>query len=91
MDAVIQRSDKGDFGQIFKLSPMTDEKVVNKKSCFQINGTKEGKVKPQASLPDTGNFQVCKSEGKFGNFSRVLKYDVTKSLFLKFSNCDHIT
>ena len=58
MDIVVQRGDLGEGGQTFKISPMTNEKVLNQKSCFQINGTKEAKITAQATLPDTSQFKV---------------------------------
>jgi len=58
MDIVVQRGDLGVGGQTFKISPMTNEKVQNMKSCFLINGTKQAKITPQASLPDATKFQL---------------------------------
>ena len=58
MDIVVQRGDLGVGGQTFKISPMTNEEVLNQKSCFLINGTKEAKITAQATLPDAAQFQV---------------------------------
>lgn len=46
-------------GVAYKITPETTEVEQNVMKCFQVNGTKEDAVKPQASLPDVQNFQVC--------------------------------
>lgn len=48
----------GDQGVGYKISPVTTETEVNAMKCFQINGTKEDPVVPQAALPDLQGFEV---------------------------------
>ena len=58
MVVTIQRGDQGLFGISYKIAPMTDYKVTNKNTCFQVNGTKENTVDAQSVLPDLTNFTV---------------------------------
>lgn len=46
------------FGQSYKVAPMTTEEFVNVKHCFLVNGTESNVVTPQALLPDLTGFQV---------------------------------
>lgn len=46
------------WGTAYKISPETTEVELNVVKCFQVNGTKDDVVKPQASLPDVQGFQV---------------------------------
>lgn len=57
-----QLSDEGEFGRIYKLAPITTEEVLNKPSCFLVDGAKEAPVKPQGVLPDLSGFQPAGEE-----------------------------
>lgn len=46
------------FGQSYKVAPMTTEEFVNVRRCFLVNGTESNVVTPQAMLPDLTGFQV---------------------------------
>lgn len=48
----------GDQGVSYKITPVTTETEFNAMKCFQVNGTKEDPVLPQAALPDLQSFQV---------------------------------
>jgi len=54
----IQRGDMGEYGTHFMISPMTNEEVINQKTCFELNGTADAIVGPQAMLPDVSKFKV---------------------------------
>lgn len=47
------------WGTMYKISPETNEVEMNVIKCFQVNGTKEEVVTPQAALPQLQGFQVC--------------------------------
>lgn len=47
------------WGVAYKITPETTEVEQNVMKCFQVNGTKEEAITPQASLPDVQGFQVC--------------------------------
>lgn len=47
------------WGASYKISPETNEVELNVMKCFQVNGTKEEVVTPQAVLPQLQGFQVC--------------------------------
>lgn len=47
------------WGVAYKITPETTEVELNVMKCFQVNGTKNETVTPQASLPDVQSFQVC--------------------------------
>lgn len=46
------------FGQSYKVAPMTTEEFVNVRRCFLVNGTESNVVTPQAMLPDLTGFQM---------------------------------
>lgn len=48
----------GDQGVGYKVTPVTTETEFNVMKCFQVNGTKEDPVLPQAALPNLQGFQV---------------------------------
>lgn len=50
------------FGTLLKIAPMTTEKVMNKMSCFQVNGTQDQSVAVQSILPDTAQFKYVGEE-----------------------------
>ncbi|XP_060113487.1 digestive cysteine proteinase 2-like [Heteronotia binoei] len=50
------------FGTMFKLTPETTEKEVNTKKCFQLNGTKEGRVEPQTVFPNMEGYKPIGEE-----------------------------
>lgn len=54
----IQRGDMFDFGTHFMVAPMTNEVVINQKTCFVLNGTKDQPAAPQSILPDVSTFKV---------------------------------
>ena len=58
MDKIFQRRDVGSFGSHYLIAPMTDEKVTNRQTCFQVNGTKENPIGIQSLLPDLTDFTV---------------------------------
>lgn len=57
--ATYQLASEQQFGTAYKISPETTEEDLNVMKCFQINGTKNETVTPQAALPDLQGFQVC--------------------------------
>nr|XP_056702814.1 digestive cysteine proteinase 2-like [Euleptes europaea] len=50
------------YGTLFKLTPETTEKEVNTKKCFQLNGTKEGRVQPQTVFPKMKGYKPIREE-----------------------------
>ncbi|KAL8220712.1 UNVERIFIED_CONTAM: hypothetical protein K2H54_053090 [Gekko kuhli] len=50
------------YGTMFKLTPETTEKEVNTKKCFQLNGTKEGRVEPQSVFPNLKGYKPIREE-----------------------------
>lgn len=54
-----QLASEQQYGTAYKISPETTEEELNVMKCFQINGTKDEAVTPQAALPDVQGFQVC--------------------------------
>lgn len=50
------------WGVSYKISPETNEVDLNVMKCFQVNGTEEEAVTPQATLPQLQGFEVCLSE-----------------------------
>lgn len=61
-----QRADLGDFGAMVKVLPVTTEVVVNKISCFLVDGGADMPVTPQSILPDISDFQLVGTELKNG-------------------------
>ncbi|XP_029022106.1 digestive cysteine proteinase 2 [Betta splendens] len=60
-----------DWGVSFKISPETTEVEQNVMKCFQINGTKNETVTPQAVLPDVQGFKFLRMEYYSGYLSEV--------------------
>lgn len=50
---------EGQWGVAYKITPETTEVEQNVMKCFQVNGTVNETVTPQASLPDVQGLQVC--------------------------------
>lgn len=59
------------YGTAYKISPETTESELNVMKCFQINGTKDDAVQPQASLPDVLGFQFMRMEYYGGSLCEV--------------------
>ncbi|KAM4549673.1 digestive cysteine proteinase 1 isoform 1-T1 [Fundulus diaphanus] len=59
------------FGVSYKITPETTEVELNVMKCFQVNGTKDEVVKPQASLPDVQGFQFLRMEYYGGSLCEV--------------------
>lgn len=57
-----QISKYGNFGTSIKVAPVTTEKVENKETCLQVNGTKDNKIEPQTILPDLTGFKLIGTE-----------------------------
>lgn len=47
-----------DQGVSYKITPVTTETELNVMKCFQVNGTKQDPVLPQAALPHLQGFEV---------------------------------
>lgn len=56
MSQTVQRGDRGAFGQHYMVAPITNEKVLNVRTCFTLPGEKGAPVLPQTVLPDLNNF-----------------------------------
>lgn len=52
-----------DYGAIYKITPVTTKTEIQAIKCFQLNGTKDDPIRPQAALPDLQNFEVCTTQG----------------------------
>jgi len=50
-----------DYGVIYQITPVTTETEIQAIKYFQLNGTKEDPIRPQAALPDLQGFEVCTS------------------------------
>ncbi|KAI2652862.1 Counting factor associated protein D [Labeo rohita] len=48
-----------DYGAIYTITPVTNETEIQAIKCFQLKGTKEDPIHPQAPLPDLQGFEVC--------------------------------
>uniref|UniRef100_A0A3Q2PP17 Zgc:123103 n=1 Tax=Fundulus heteroclitus TaxID=8078 RepID=A0A3Q2PP17_FUNHE len=59
------------FGVSYKITPETTEAEMNVMKCFQVNGTKDEVVRPQASLPDVQGFQFLRMEYYGGSLCEV--------------------
>ena len=55
---VINRGDVGRYGTMFKIVFETTKTFTNRRACFVINGTFEGKVMPQGVFPDLKDYNV---------------------------------
>ena len=54
----MQRADQGQFGESYKVAPMSNYQVQNQMSCFKVDGAKGMEVTIQAILPDLKDFKV---------------------------------
>uniref|UniRef100_A0A8D0HMU5 Uncharacterized protein n=1 Tax=Sphenodon punctatus TaxID=8508 RepID=A0A8D0HMU5_SPHPU len=61
------------YGTLYKVTPATTEKKVNTKKCFQLNGTKEGHIKPQSVFPSMHGFKPVREEYFKGQYCKVWK------------------
>ncbi|XP_029920021.1 digestive cysteine proteinase 1 [Myripristis murdjan] len=59
------------WGTSYKITPETTEVELNVMKCFQVNGTKDEPVTPQASLPDVQGFQFLRMEYYGGSLCEV--------------------
>lgn len=55
---IINRGDVGQYGAVYKIVFETTKDYMNKRTCFAINGSSDGKVMPQGIFPDMSDFQV---------------------------------
>ena len=55
---IINRGDVGQYGAVFKIVFETTKEVMNKKTCFAVNGSSDGRVTPQGIFPNMSNFIV---------------------------------
>ncbi|XP_036422410.1 digestive cysteine proteinase 1-like [Colossoma macropomum] len=60
-------------GVSYKVTPVTTETEFNAMKCFQVNGTKEDPVLPQAALPNVQGFQFEKMDYYAGVLCEVWK------------------
>ncbi|XP_031595963.1 digestive cysteine proteinase 2-like [Oreochromis aureus] len=66
-----QLASEQQYGTAYKISPETTEEELNVMKCFQINGTKDEAVTPQAALPDLQDFQFLRVEYYRGSLCQV--------------------
>uniref|UniRef100_A0A3Q3JZT6 Peptidase C1A papain C-terminal domain-containing protein n=1 Tax=Monopterus albus TaxID=43700 RepID=A0A3Q3JZT6_MONAL len=59
------------YGVAYKITPETTEEELNVMKCFQVNGTKNETVTPQASLPNVQGFQFLRLEYYSGSLCEV--------------------
>ena len=55
---IVNRGDVGQYGAVFKIVFETTNEHMNKRTCFAINGSSDGKVTPQGIFPDMSKFIV---------------------------------
>ncbi|XP_029638963.1 digestive cysteine proteinase 1 [Octopus sinensis] len=48
---------KGDYGEAYTLAYVTTYNDFNKRSCFKVDGTSDGKIVPQIALPDLSDYK----------------------------------
>ena len=56
---ILNLEDEGDYGQMYKIVPMTNDSVTNEITCFKIPGVSEAPVMPQGVLPNGSLYTVC--------------------------------
>jgi len=66
MVRTFQRGDLKSHGTSVKIIPMTNEVVVNKIDCFQVDGDEDNAVTAQTILPDISSFQLLGKDLKNG-------------------------
>ncbi|KAI5091760.1 hypothetical protein C0J45_18966, partial [Silurus meridionalis] len=71
--STFQLSAAGDHGVGYKITPVTTETEFNTMKCFQVNGSKEDPVLPQAALPNPQGFQFELIEYFAGHLCEVWK------------------
>jgi len=54
------------YGHVYMVAPMTTYDVLNQRTCFQTNGTKEDPILPQPALPDLAAFELI-STGRYND------------------------
>lgn len=59
------------WGAAYKITPETTEVQQNVMRCFEVNGTQEEAVTPQASLPDVQGLQFLRMEYYGGSLCEV--------------------
>ncbi|XP_016352486.1 counting factor associated protein D-like [Sinocyclocheilus anshuiensis] len=62
-----------DYGAIYTITPVTTATEIQAIKCFQLNGTQEGPIRPQAALPDLQGFEFEKMENYEGVLCEVWK------------------
>lgn len=50
------------YGTLLKVAPITNDKVENKATCLQVNGTTDNQVSIQSILPNVKNFSLVGTE-----------------------------
>uniref|UniRef100_A0A672MS95 Counting factor associated protein D-like n=1 Tax=Sinocyclocheilus grahami TaxID=75366 RepID=A0A672MS95_SINGR len=62
-----------DYGVIYTITPVNTATEIQAIKCFQLNGTQEGPIRPQAALPDLQGFEFEKMENYEGVLCEVWK------------------
>ncbi|XP_048057591.1 counting factor associated protein D-like [Megalobrama amblycephala] len=62
-----------DYGVIYQITPVTTDIEVQAIKCFEVKGTKEDPIRPQAALPDLQGFEFEKMEDYAGVQCEVWK------------------
>ncbi|KAL1256065.1 hypothetical protein QQF64_014126, partial [Cirrhinus molitorella] len=65
-----------DYGAIYTITPVTNETEIQAIKCFQLKGTKEDPIRPQAALPDLQGFE--KSITQAGHKKNTYRLWVTR-------------
>ncbi|CAM4631314.1 unnamed protein product [Leuciscus chuanchicus] len=65
--------DDFDYGAIYQITPVTTDTEIQAIKYFQLNGTKEDPIRPQAALPDLQGFEFEKMEDYAGVQCEVWK------------------
>ena len=55
---IINRGDVGQYGAMYKIVFETTKEYMNKRTCFAINGSSDGRVMPQGIFPDISQYTV---------------------------------
>ncbi|XP_026144515.1 uncharacterized protein LOC113119332 [Carassius auratus] len=64
-----------EYGAIYKITPVTTTTEIQAIKCFQLKGTQEDPIRPQAALPDLQGFEFEKMENHTGILCEVWKKD----------------
>ncbi|XP_068603139.1 digestive cysteine proteinase 1 [Brachionichthys hirsutus] len=62
------------WGVAYKITPETTEVEQNVMKCFQVNGTKDEAISPQASLPQVQGFKFLRKEYYEGSLCEVWQH-----------------